>query len=412
MTVLLSWRANAAASEKRLNAFVLRKSFHGKHFVNACGRPGKYIGTILPLACLVLLIAISCQCACAGETTSARTVVDGPFIIKNQSNKVYERLKVTSSKGDCIQIVDSFDITIENSDIGPCSGNAVNIRGGSRIDIFDNYIHSEGLGKRCCDHHDGVFAHKTSQIRVQGNVIAYGESNVEAIPEVTGLEVIGNFLLNPRGPYPRGQNVQAWNSSNILVKNNYALSSRDTRAYNYAENQEDSINFGLTSNIVASSNYITGGHSPSGCGLIADMGANSVQFMSNKLVDTGQCGIGIASGTNQLVKDNRIINRNPVAKAGNTAVYVWNQYKKLPCGPVIVSNNIGTEMRQEGVQSGFSNGGGCEPVTLKDNIWGEPAGRLLSPLGQKLPPPLVPPEPHSCVVRSPYSTQTKWPACD
>ena len=366
---------------------------------------------ILSRGVLVAFVAIYCWLA-GGDARAVPVSPEASFIIKNQSHKIYKHLKITSDTGDCVQVIDSDDITIENSEIGSCAGNGINITGGGDIYILDSYIHSETLSKGCCDHNDGVYAHNTSRITVQGNVIAYGESNVEAISNVTGLTVIGNFLLNPRGPYPRGQNVQAWRANDVLVKGNYALSSLDTQTYRYAENQEDSINFGLASNIVARDNYIRGGHSPSGCGLIADKGANHAQFINNRIVDTGECGIGVASGTDQIVEGNWVINRNPVPKAGNVPIYVWNQYKDLPCGPVTISNNIGTEIREGRPPAGFSNGGGCEPVTLKDNIWGEAARTQLNPVETKLPAPLIPPEPRNCVVRSPYSTQTKWQPCE
>src|SRR6202011_6268712 len=125
----------------------------------------------------------------------------------------------------------------------------------------------------------------------------------------------------------RGQNFQAWgNNSNVTVENNYTLSSTDTSKYLFAENQEDSINFGLTTGIVVRGNYITGGHSPSGCGLISDDQANGAQFVNNILLDTGQCGIGIAGGTNQIVDSNRGLNRTPLPGGGNTAIYWWNKF--------------------------------------------------------------------------------------
>ncbi len=333
------------------------------------------------------------------------------LVIKNRHHEVFQKLKVTSRTGDCVQIIDSSDITIENSEIGPCAGNGVSISGGSGIQIYDSYIHPETLSPGCCDHNDGVLAQNTSEITIQGDVIAYSESNIEAPQNVTGLTVIGNFLLNPRGPFPRGQNVQAWNATNVVVSNNYTLSSVDTHKYLYAENQEDSINFGFASAVTAAANYITGGHSPSGCGLLADEGANSVEFLGNQLVDTGQCGIGIANGASQLVDSNRVVNRTPVDGGGNTAVYVWSQYPEV-CGPVTFSNNIATELRDDGTQSGFWNGGGCEPVTLTGNTFDGAARKLLTPVQTKLPPPFIPPQPKNCVVRSPYSTQTGWPPCE
>ena len=178
----------------------------------------------------------------------------------------------------------------------------------------------------------------------------------------------------------------------------------------YPEVEEDSINFGFGANFVAINNYVTGGHSPSGCGLIADEGANGVLFLGNRLLDTGQCGIGIASATNQFAYHNDILNRTPVNGGGNTALYVWNQYSKA-CGPVAVTHNIATEMRKDGTQSGFWNGGGCEPVTLTDNTWDEAALKRLTPVITKLAPPRIPPEPRNGVAKSPYSTQTGWPGC-
>jgi hypothetical protein len=340
----------------------------------------------------------------------------GPLVIQHQSHKVYAGLKITSGNNqDCVLIIDSYDITIQNSEIGPCGGNGVKIMGGSNVQIYDNYIHPETHTTKCCDFNDGVVAHGTAQIIVQGNVIAYSESNVEAFGEVTGLTVIGNFLLNPRGgnPSSRGQNVQAWKSSNVVVLNNYALSSLDMRKYLYAENQEDSINFGIGSSFFASSNYITGGHSPSGCGLIADDSANSVQFIGNRLVDTGECGISIATGTSQLIDHNQVLNRTPIDSpdSGNVALVVWNQYRRELCSRVTVTHNIATELRKDGTQIGFQDLGGCGPVTQNGNTWGAAAQALLTPPEMKMPPPLIPPQPRNCVAKSPYSTQTSWPAC-
>lgn len=375
-----------------------------------CGSAG-LLSRVAGLACLIVFGWINCGQA-QGQT----------LFIENQSNKVYTGLNITTSSGsgkDCIQIIDSTNIRIENSQIGPCGGNGINIHNNtgttSNIHIYDNYIHPETHKNQCCDYNDGVLVqgalgNVVSDVVIQGNVIAYSESNIEAPQYVDGVTIVGNFLLNPLGgDNSRGQNVQVWNSTNVVVFNNYTLSSRE--GYKYPEVQEDSINFGFGANFVVINNYVTGGHSPSGCGIIADEGANSVLFLGNRLLDTGQCGIGIASGTNQLVNHNKILNRTPVNGGGNTALYVWNQYSEA-CGPAAVSHNIATEIREDGTQSGFWNGGGCEPVTLTGNTWNEAAQDLLTPVRTKLPPPLIPPQPRNCVAKSPYSTQTKWPRCN
>ncbi|MFY9532226.1 MAG: Ig-like domain-containing protein [Candidatus Acidiferrales bacterium] len=373
----------------------------------------------------------------AGSTATASVMVDvnngsngggsggltpsGPVTVSGQSGVVIQDLHITNPSGDCVTVTNSKNITIRRSEIGPCGGNGVNVSGGDAIQIYDSYIHPEKpLTTGCCDTHDGVFANGTSNLSIQGNVIAYGESNIE-VNNATTVTVRGNFLLNPIDSDPsqpadgqsRGQNFQAWsNSSNVTVENNYALSSTDTSKYLFAENQEDSINFGVTDGIIARNNYITGGHSPSGCGLIADTGANNAQFLSNTLLNTGQCGIGIADGTNQLADSNKILNSTPVNGGGNTAIYVWKVTSSdPPCGPVQISNNIASGLASDGSANSFFGGGGCDPVTMTNNTFDAAAQQALSPAAQKLPPPLIPPQPANCVIASPFTNNAGLPAC-
>jgi hypothetical protein len=319
-------------------------------------------------------------------------------------------------------IIDSTNITIEDSQIGPCGGNGINIYNNSaqssQIYIYDSYIHPETHTTNCCDYNDGIFVQDgVSQVTVQGNVIAYSESNVAVVgvkggSGVNSVTVTGNFLLNPLGgnPSSRGQNVLVTYASTVDVQNNYALSSTNTTTYKYAENQEDSINFENGTGVTATDNYVTGGHSSSGCGIIADGDANSAQFTYNELVNTGECGIGIASGTNQSVENNKAFETNPISGGGNTAIYVWNQYS-VPCGPVVVSNNIAVFKNTDGTYNSFWNGGGCGTVTLTDDTWDAAAFNILNPPATTMPSPLIPPQPKNCVAKSPYSTQTGWAGC-
>ncbi len=338
----------------------------------------------------------------------------GPITISGKSGVVIENLKITSSQGSCVVIEKSQDITIRASEIGPCGTakgphHGVHVSGSSGIKILDSYIHPEHQAAACCDSGDGVFLQSSSDVTIQGNVIAYGESNVEAAGVET-LTVVGNFLLNPRGLFPRGQNVQAWSGcKKIVVEENYALSSLDPK-FLHPEHQEDSINFGLSDGIIARKNYVRGGHSASGCGIIADDRADNAQFLDNVLVDTGQCGIGIADGVNAVVSGNRVLNRTPVAGAGNTAIYVWKQYAS-PCGPVQVTNNVATEVRADGTHSGFWDGGGCAPVTTSNNTWDAAAQALLEPVETKHPPPPIPPKPFACTAASPYTTRSSPARC-
>jgi hypothetical protein len=367
----------------------------------------------------------------AGNTTAASVTVSvsnggtggltpsGPVTLSGQSGVTIQNLHITNPNGDCVTITNSTNITIKQSEIGPCKGNGVVVSGGNTVSVLDNYIHPEGTLTGCCDVTDGIFTNGTSNLTIQGNVIAYGEANIEASGQ-TNLKVIGNFLLNPRGgANSRGQNVQVWaNNSTTLVQNNYTLSSTNTTVYKFAEVQEDSINFGafpagpFTTGVVVQNNYITGGHSNSGCGIIADTGANSVQFLTNSIVNSGQCGIGIADGTNQVIDGNKILNTTPVSGGGNTAIYVWKVTSSDPaCGPVRISNNVASAIDSSGAANSFWNGGGCGTVTMTNNTFDGPALLALSPASQKLPPPPIPPQPANCVVASPFSNNTAVPAC-
>jgi hypothetical protein len=337
-------------------------------------------------------------------------VASGPLDLVDAGDASFKGLHITSDAGPCVRITNGQGVTIEASEIGPCAGNGIEIVNGDSIAIQDSYIHPEHPATSCCDTGDGVFANGTTNLTLAGNVIAFGEANIE-VHAATHVKVVGNFLLNPQNGGSRGQNFQSWgNVTDVTVQGNYALSSTDVQ-YKYPEKQEDSINFGFTDQILATGNYVTGGHSASGCGIIADEAANSATFSNNVLVDTGQCGVSVSSGTNQVLDGNKILNSTPVAGGGNTGLVVWKQYSD-PCGPVTVSNNISSELKPDlTTESGYWNGGGCDPTTLTNDTWDDAARQALTPVAQKLPPPLIPPTPVACVPATPWTNQTSALPC-
>jgi hypothetical protein len=332
----------------------------------------------------------------------------GTRSIIGQTNVVLDGVSISSSSGPCLVIRNSQSIEIRNAQIGPCGSNAVEISGSSNVKVVDSYIHPERAGNGCfpCDIGDGIYATFSSGLLLQGNVVAFGETNVELIG-VTDSAVRGNFLLNPLGPHPRGQQVQVWAYNgviprNVVVENNYTLSSR-AAVYPRPGNQFDAINFGESEGVIARSNYIVGGSNASGCGAVADYAANNAKFISNTVIETGQCGIGVGSGTNVIVEGNRIyghgLNRPDV---GNTALYVWQQYAP-PCGPVSVANNTAVLIRPDGTLSSYWKGPGCDPTTLTANIWDQAAIAALTPIETKMPPPAVPPLPYARPATSPWT---------
>ena len=334
-----------------------------------------------------------------------------------------------------MDIINSTNVTITNSEIGPCGtedstlpSNGIHISGGSGDNIYDSYIHVENLASGCRDTHDGVLIDSnSSNDTVQGNAIAYGETNVET-QSTNQITVTGNFLLNPRGPFPRGEQFQSALSSNIVVSNNYALGSLDTSVYLYPEQIEDSLSFWCDGThscrgYTVQGNYVTGGHSTSGCGINCDQNATNCSFLNNILYNTSQCGINISDGTNQLISGNKILEDDTIS-GGDTALVIWNEYPSYACGPVQMINNIATFMRTDGYASGYWNGGGCDPVTCDGvnadtdscNTFDYGSGRVAYNLLIHDPtvsnPPLIPPGPRNCVAKSPYSTQTSLVSCN
>jgi hypothetical protein len=350
---------------------------------------------------------------------SGAPVASGPMTISGKSGISLENLHITSTAGPCVVITNSSIVTLHNVEVGPCAGNGIVISGGGGIRILDSYIHPENTARACCDSGDGIFASNTTNLLIQGNVIAWGEDNI-LVTQTSGATIAGNFLLNPRNyGGNRGANIQIYNGSHdIAIRNNYTLASLDASRHRIAANQSDSINLvggaAHVRSIVVEKNYVAGGFWVNGCGMIADTGADDIHFLDNTLVDTGQCGIGIADGVNQVIDGNRIINSTPVAGGGNTAIYVWKVYPTdPPCGNVVIKNNVASQLKPDMVtESGFWNGGGCEPIKASGNVLDAPARARLRPVSSKLRPPLIPPEPFSCVVSSPFSTQTRLHRCD
>jgi concanavalin A-like lectin/glucanase superfamily protein/parallel beta helix pectate lyase-like protein len=410
-------------------------------------RPNRLGHLILALLALLVLLLLS-----------APGVRAGTLVISGQSNKTYSGLQISTTSGDCVDIINSTNITIENSNIGPCGtnnttnpSNGIYIQSGNGIDVFDSYIHVQNRSTGCCDSHDGIFINYGSNDLIQGNVVAYNETNIQTF-HGSNNTITGNFLLNPQGPFPRGGQIQDSVGSTATITNNFLLSTPDTTLGpavgtsnaapipygqdNTGNRPSDNLSIYATQNATVENNYITGGldantpgsggdQSPSGCGLISDgsvsLGSNNASFINNILVNTGGCAIGIATGTNQTVTGNLSISLNSNG-GGQTADYIWNQYPPA-CGPVLLSGNIGTLIRSDDYASGYWNGGGCGPVTCDGtnrnidscNTFDYGSTRTaynaltIDPAVKN--PPLIPPLPKNCVADSPYSTQTSLAPC-
>lgn len=274
------------------------------------------------------------------------------------------------------------------------------MRNSPDVKVVDNYIHPECTTGD--DTGNGVWVVTSARTLVQGNVIDQGGSNVVVMGS-SATVVKGNYLRNPNGPFPRGTQVSVWEygtirSSDVRIEQNYLFSN------NYS--QEDGVNIGFSDRTIVAANYVTGGRSPSGCGILAaDQDAQGTQVLNNKLLNTGQCGIGLGSGRNHAVQGNRVYNgaESFVNGGGNTAIYVWNQYPEV-CGTIDVSSNIAVQVHPSRYLSGWWYGGGCDPTALANNVWNQQAITALTPVETQLPAPPVPPVPYAQRAVSPWSS--------
>lgn len=361
-----------------------------------------------------MLVVLALTHIAQAATQSATLVING------QNGVLISGLTISTTTGDCIDVINSSHITIQNSQIGPCgtenstsNSRGIYISGSSGISVYDNYIHVENLASGCCDTHDNILVAASNYITVEGNVIAYGETNVEvtsAAPS-SNISIVGNFLLNPRGPYPRGQNIQVYGAdpshlhNNLIVQHNFTLSTAST-TYLYPANQEDSLSFGYSGpSITVSGNYLLGGTSNSGCGVTFDYGVAGGSITNNKAAQYN-CGVQVTAGTGVLIDSNKVF----VARSGPHGAAIITATFNLNtggCSKVTLTNNVAYSVSN----GSWYNDRGCGTVSNSGNTLGTAAYNALYPFATTNPPPLIPPQPHACVAMSPYSTQTSYPAC-
>jgi hypothetical protein len=392
--------------------------------------------------------------------TPTRTVLSSTLNLTSADNgKTFSHYSITTTSGDCLNFHGVSNVTFQQSEIGPCGqdnstaqSQGINIDpSSSNIHIYDNYIHTTYKASQCCDSHDGIFDAGANSI-IQGNIVTFWESNIEGGNGQHGSLITGNFLLNPRGPFPRGMQIGtgvANNSSNVTVSHNRTLSCQQSASICaqsgavaclacsastlssvpisiYAV-QADAIAMFEVQTSTVDSNWVEGGDNAAGQGISVDEGSNNSTITNNVLKDTGQGCIGGTQGTGTVTgnKCESTVDIDVSQTGINFAKYGGSQ----SCGPWTVSNNVVSAL-------GFTTGSPCNPaisacpfnsyfndstcpVTLSGNTLDQgsfaahtaPGYIALNPIAVTNPPPLIPPLPKTCVIQSPYSSQTSLPGC-
>ena len=250
---------------------------------------------------------------------------------------VIENLHVSNPGGDCIVVTGGSNVTIRNSTIGPCGGEAVYLSDVNGASITGNTI---------TDTANGVLVHRSTSVRVDNNTFRHAGRNFVQFDKVTGSgsSISGNRGENALG----GSNAEDF----ISVYQSGGTSGSPLR--------------------VVGNHLRNGGPSNSGSGImLGDGGGGHVVVQDNALVNPGQVGIGVASGTNITVTGNRVY--SAAQPWSNVGIYVWNQYGSA-CDNIQITNNQVNWTAAGGYANHWYNGGGCGNVTESGNTWGANIG--------------------------------------
>jgi hypothetical protein len=302
--------------------------------------------------------------------TTLKTV--SPMVISGKKNMIIRGVRISNPSGTCILINNgSRNILIENSEIGPCRINGIDIRGSMTVKVQNSYIHDI---KNVAVATSNVTGHHVYNNRI--------ERYKKGVLSVASRQIVvrhNKFLNgNPWKFSTAGQTVQfnavtgAGNRVNCNVVEN-----RPGESY-----VEDVINmyksFGVSEDpIQIMSNKIKGGGpSTSGTGINpADFGSSYVLVKDNILVDPGTIGTGIWGGHHLQIINNLIYARQqPFTWSGMT---IWNQ-KQTPgmqCYAHTVRGNSVNWSDKYGKKNPYRNGGSCGTIAeLSNNNWNAPIG--------------------------------------
>lgn len=238
------------------------------------------------------------------------------LVIDGRDGDVVRGIRIDGTLGDCITVKGGAkNITIENVELAGCGRHGVHIDASSNVTVrnvfvrdlagnavdIDGSMHVSVMQSRLENAATGVYAHKSSGVRVEHNLIR-----------------------NVFGPEPRGQGVQfdkVHGAENGVVCNTIVNERGKSAA-------EDAINLFRTRGlpgapvVVSGNRILGGGPSKSGGGILAgDFGGAYIRVEQNRLVDPGQYGISIAGGTNMEILDNRVFARRQ--SFTNVGFSVW-----------------------------------------------------------------------------------------
>lgn len=266
-----------------------------------------------------------------GSAYSGPYTTSAPITWSGINNQTISGLAIKNTSGHCISLTNCSNITIQKCKLGPSLREGVNLYNCTNITIVNCAIDSVETG---------LYAAKSSTIKFTDNDVR-----------------------NVQGPYPKGQMAQFDNVSG----------GGNSISYNACENitgqsnPEDVISLYMSGGLATDrlqviGNWIRGGGpSNSGGGIMTgDNGGSYILIKDNILVNPGQYGIAIASGTHISIKDNKVYSAK--LPFSNVGIYAFNQYP-TECSSDTVMNNTVNWTYKDGQLNNLYNNGSCGVVT-------------------------------------------------
>lgn len=254
-----------------------------------------------------------------------------PLVIRGQTDVSIRSKRISNPDGPCIVIEDSVNVRLHNLQIGPCRSEGIRAKRVDGLSVTRSTI---------TDTYKGIYALSSSRVRIVHNDFLGTHRNLVQFDKVNGPDsaIIRNLALSTPGNGRTEDLVNLYRSSGV--------SGSPIKVYY--------------------NHFRGGGRSRSGSGImLGDNGGSHQIAYGNTLVDPGQVGIGVASGTNIRVARNRLFQGARVWS--NVALYAWNQQPGSACGNVRVDRNEVTWKKADGQRYAWWSGGGCGDVRLIAN---------------------------------------------
>jgi parallel beta-helix repeat protein len=283
-----------------------------------------------------------------GQVCIPQATPSSPQFYFNNAPSLIIGLRITNTSGHCLVLNNCHNITISNCVFSAPSSEAVVLEDCSNITIVNCVFKNMG---------NGVYAVNSQGIKVNNNQfrnVQYIQDRGQFV-QFNTVSGAGNEIMNNVG-----ENVTGNSSAEDLVN---LYKSNGTAA----------------SPILVKGNRFRGGgpRSSSGGLMAGDAGGSYITVEDNILVDPGQYGVAVSSGTNIKLLHNKVYGRQQYFT--NIGLYVWNQYAE-PCGIVTVENNEINYTAANGTLNPAWDASNCGTVAgWNNNVWNAPIDETILP---------------------------------